>query len=54
MVCQQALPFLGTVGAWYHDFTQTSDTEVTALLAQTARTASPHRPPAASRPLSER
>jgi putative phosphoribosyl transferase len=54
VVCLQALPFLGTVGAWYHDFTQTSDTEVTALLAQAVRTASPHRPPATSRPLSER
>jgi putative phosphoribosyl transferase len=54
VVCLRSLQFLGAVGAWYHDFTQTSDAEVTALLARAARPASAIRPPATSQPLLNR
>ncbi|MFJ9908815.1 phosphoribosyltransferase family protein [Streptomyces sp. NPDC101152] len=54
MVCLQSLHFLGAVGAWYHDFTQTSDAEVTALLARAARPAPSTRPQVASPSLPNR
>ncbi|MDN3027928.1 phosphoribosyltransferase [Streptomyces sp. S.PB5] len=54
VVCLRSMQFLGAVGAWYHDFTQTSDAEVTALLAQAARQASAARPPVAPHPLPNR
>ncbi|AVH60435.1 MULTISPECIES: phosphoribosyltransferase [Streptomyces] len=37
VVCLQAIRYFGSVGAWYHDFAQTSDTEVAALLARADR-----------------
>ncbi|MDH6547047.1 phosphoribosyltransferase [Streptomyces sp. SAI-041] len=43
VVCLHSPRFLGAVGAWYHDFTQTSDTEVASLLARAARSASAPR-----------
>ncbi|KUM73349.1 phosphoribosyltransferase family protein [Streptomyces curacoi] len=49
VVCPQTHRILGSVGAWYRDFAQTSDTEVTSLLAEAARTAP--RSPAASSPV---
>ncbi|MGW2523451.1 phosphoribosyltransferase family protein [Streptomyces sp. NPDC001617] len=54
VVCLQSLHFLGAVGAWYHDFTQTSDAEVTALLARAARPASATPPQVASHRLPNR
>lgn len=36
VVCPRAPRLLGSVGAWYRDFGQTSDAEVTALLGRTA------------------
>jgi putative phosphoribosyl transferase len=36
VVCLQAPRLLGAVGAWYHDFAQTGDDEVAALLVQGA------------------
>lgn len=37
VVCPQPLRALGSVGAWYRNFAQTSDAEVTYLLAEAAR-----------------
>ncbi|MEX1659306.1 phosphoribosyltransferase family protein [Streptomyces pseudovenezuelae] len=37
VICLQTVRFFGSVGAWYHDFTQTPDDEVTALLARARR-----------------
>ncbi|MGN9762059.1 phosphoribosyltransferase family protein [Streptomyces sp. SD31] len=37
VVCPQTHRVLGSVGAWYRDFDQVSDTEVTSLLAEAAR-----------------
>ncbi|MET9827881.1 phosphoribosyltransferase family protein [Streptomyces sp. NPDC006385] len=45
VVCPQTHRMLGSVGAWYRDFAQVSDAEVTALLAEAARSSS--RSPAA-------
>jgi putative phosphoribosyl transferase len=45
VVCLQTLHFLAAVGAWYHDFTQTSDSEVTELLARAARPTPSPLPP---------
>ncbi|MDN3028977.1 phosphoribosyltransferase [Streptomyces sp. S.PB5] len=36
VVCSETPRYFGEVGSWYDDFTQTSDAEVTALLAQAA------------------
>ena len=36
VICVQEPPRLGAIGAWYEDFSQTSDAEVTRLLAQAA------------------
>lgn len=33
VICLESDPYLGSIGAWYADFTQTSDDEVRALLA---------------------
>ncbi|MEY9989033.1 putative phosphoribosyl transferase [Streptomyces sp. V4I8] len=49
VVCPQTPQVLGSVGAWYRNFTQTSDAEVTALLAEAARPA-PSAPAAAAPP----
>jgi len=46
VVCLQALRYFGSVGAWYHDFAQTSDTEVAALLARADRPTPADPPPA--------
>ncbi|GHH10338.1 putative phosphoribosyl transferase [Streptomyces lanatus] len=43
VVCPSPQEVLGSVGAWYRDFTQTEDSEVTALLTGAARSA-PHSP----------
>ncbi|WP_369166827.1 phosphoribosyltransferase family protein [Streptomyces sp. R28] len=48
VVCPQTHPVLGSVGAWYRDFAQVSDAEVTSLLAETARSMS--RSPTAAAP----
>jgi predicted alpha/beta-hydrolase family hydrolase len=37
VVCPQTHRVLGSVGAWYRDFDQVSDAEVTSLLAEAAR-----------------
>ncbi|MFE5813706.1 phosphoribosyltransferase family protein [Streptomyces sp. NPDC056479] len=37
VVCPQTHRIFGSVGAWYRDFTQVSDAEVTSLLAEAAR-----------------
>lgn len=39
VVCLESVHHLGAVGAWYDDFTQTTDAEVTSLLARSARPA---------------
>jgi putative phosphoribosyl transferase len=39
VVCPHTHQILGSVGAWYRDFTQVTDAEVTSLLAQAARAA---------------
>ncbi|MER6531245.1 phosphoribosyltransferase [Streptomyces sp. NPDC001508] len=46
VVCLETPRHLGAVGAWYHDFTQTGDDEVAALLGRAARPApaGPHPP----------
>lgn len=49
VVCPQTPQVLGSVGAWYRNFAQTSDAEVTALLAEAARPA-PSAPAAAAPP----
>jgi dienelactone hydrolase len=36
VVCLEAPRYFGSVGAWYHDFAQTGDDEVAALLGQAA------------------
>ncbi|MGW6906599.1 phosphoribosyltransferase family protein [Streptomyces sp. NPDC054940] len=46
VVCPHTLQILGSVGAWYRDFTQVTDAEVTSLLARAAR--SPTAPAATS------
>ncbi|SDN52877.1 Phosphoribosyl transferase domain-containing protein [Streptomyces sp. cf386] len=46
VVCPHTLQVLGSVGAWYRDFTQVTDAEVTSLLAAAAR--SPTAPAATS------
>ncbi|MFE9017542.1 phosphoribosyltransferase family protein [Streptomyces sp. NPDC007808] len=46
VVCPQPHRMLGSVGAWYRDFTQVTDAEVTALLAAAAP--SPPRSPTAA------
>jgi putative phosphoribosyl transferase len=43
VICPETVPVLGSVGAWYDDFTQTSDREVVSLLAEAAH--SPADPP---------
>ncbi|MEU0645008.1 phosphoribosyltransferase family protein [Streptomyces umbrinus] len=50
VVCLRSVQYLGSVGAWYQDFTQTTDTEVTALLARSARPASAPRAPGGPHP----
>ncbi|MFF4505095.1 phosphoribosyltransferase family protein [Streptomyces sp. NPDC001401] len=47
VVCLQSPRLFGSVGAWYHDFAQVGDAEVTDLLARAARPAPPS-PPASS------
>ncbi|PWI17976.1 phosphoribosyl transferase [Streptomyces sp. Act143] len=54
VICLHAPQFLGTVGAWYHDFTQTTDAEVTGLLARAGQPAPVSRPPVAPHPLPDR
>ncbi|KOU58110.1 phosphoribosyl transferase [Streptomyces sp. MMG1533] len=57
VVCLQVRRHFGSVGAWYHDFTQTGDAELTALLARAAdrtRAAAPSYPPDPERPLPDR
>ncbi|WP_128429813.1 phosphoribosyltransferase family protein [Streptomyces cyaneus] len=49
VVCPQTHEVLGSVGAWYRDFAQVSDAEVTSLLAQAARSM-PGSPAAATPP----
>ncbi|WDF43806.1 phosphoribosyltransferase family protein [Streptomyces sp. T12] len=49
VVCPQTHEVLGSVGAWYRDFAQVSDAEVTSLLAQAARSM-PDSPAAATPP----
>ncbi len=52
VVCLQPSRHLGSVGAWYRDFSQTSDTEVAALLAEASRPgSSPDSPPPPERSL---
>ncbi|MFL4902437.1 phosphoribosyltransferase family protein [Streptomyces sp. MMS24-I2-30] len=46
VVCLETPRHLGAVGAWYHDFTQTTDHEVAALLGRAAG----HAPAARPRP----
>jgi putative phosphoribosyl transferase len=50
VVCAQTLRHMSSVGAWYRDFTQTSDAEVAALLAQASDPASTPPAPADSDP----
>ncbi|MGW4759147.1 hypothetical protein [Streptomyces chartreusis] len=54
VVFLQALHFLGSVGAWYHDFTQTTDAEVTTLVTQAAQPATAASPPITPHPLPNR
>ncbi|MET8247665.1 phosphoribosyltransferase family protein [Streptomyces sp. NPDC005202] len=46
VVCPQALRHLGSVGAWYRDFSQTTDAEVGALLAEADHSTTAARSPA--------
>ncbi|MEU3980843.1 phosphoribosyltransferase family protein [Streptomyces sp. NPDC026672] len=45
VVCLEPARAFGSVGAWYHDFAQTTDDEVTALLGRAARPVRPPAPP---------
>ncbi|MEU7058011.1 phosphoribosyltransferase family protein [Streptomyces sp. NPDC046197] len=47
VVCLQALRHLGSIGAWYQDFSPTSDADVMTLLAEAGLCASPPPSPAA-------
>ncbi|GAA4061260.1 phosphoribosyltransferase family protein [Streptomyces shaanxiensis] len=47
VVCPHTHRILGSVGAWYRDFAQVTDAEVTSLLTQAAR-AAPRSPAAAT------
>ncbi|GAA3771410.1 phosphoribosyltransferase family protein [Streptomyces coacervatus] len=47
VVCLQSPRLFGSVGAWYHDFAQVGDAEVTDLLARAVRPA-PSSPPSPS------
>ncbi|MEV0740222.1 phosphoribosyltransferase family protein [Streptomyces sp. NPDC050549] len=50
VVCLRSVQYLGSVGAWYEDFTQTTDAEVIALLTRSARPASAPRAPVGPHP----
>lgn len=51
VVCPHTLRVLGSVGAWYRDFAQVTDAEVTSLLAQASRSpAAPAATAAAASP----
>lgn len=51
VVCLQPDPHLGSVGAWYLDFTQTSDEEVRALLEESRQSAAAAVPDVITRPV---
>lgn len=55
VLCLESDPYLGSIGAWYADFTQTSDDEVRALLDAARQDSAVARPAgASSRPVQVR